>query len=221
MKPLPKFIAVIHIKDIDQAIQQTIVTTDNGVDGVFLIDHKRTHKHLTVAYAKVRNALPNYWIGLNFLDLYPRAAFVMLPQSADGLWLDSVEGFDVREIPENRSYRVFAGAAFKYQPQPSDNDLELHTKAIADVYDVATTSGPGTGEAADLQKIIRMKTAIGSRPLAIASGITAENIRHYLPYVDSFLVATGISKSFTELDPEKVQQLSMLIREYNRHQNDT
>ena len=39
-----------------------------------------------------------------------------------------------------------------------------------------TTSGSGTGIAADVAKIHTMKKAIGSHPLAIASGITPENM---------------------------------------------
>jgi predicted TIM-barrel enzyme len=56
-------------------------------------------------------------------------------------------------------------------------------------------------------KIQAMKLALGDSPLAIASGITPENIRRYLPHADAFLVATGISRSFTELDPEKLKTL--------------
>jgi predicted TIM-barrel enzyme len=52
-----------------------------------------------------------------------------------------------------------------------------------------------------------MKLALGDLPLAIASGIAPENIRRYLPHADAFLVATGISRSFTELDPEKLETL--------------
>lgn len=69
--------------------------------------------------------------------------------------------------------------------------------------DAVTTSGPGTGYAADIEKIRRMKQALGNTPLAIASGITPENIVNYLPHADCFLVATEISRNFTELDPVK------------------
>ena len=53
-----------------------------------------------------------------------------------------------------------------------------------------------------------MKEAVGDFPLAIASGITPENVADYLDVADCFLVATGISRSFTELDPAKVRSLS-------------
>jgi predicted TIM-barrel enzyme len=55
----------------------------------------------------------------------------------------------------------------------------------------------------------------GDYPLAIASGITPENIEKYLPYVDYFLVATGISKTFDEFDPEKRKLLAQKIHEFS------
>ena len=73
--------------------------------------------------------------------------------------------------------------------------------------DVVTTSGPGTGQPATREKITRMKRALGAFPLAIASGITPENVGDYLEVADCFLVATGISTSFTELDPGRLREL--------------
>ena len=59
-----------------------------------------------------------------------------------------------------------------------------------------------------------MKLALGDTPLAIASGITPENVEEYLPYADSLLVATGISNGFTELDPLRVRSLVERVRAF-------
>lgn len=59
-----------------------------------------------------------------------------------------------------------------------------------------------------------MKAAVGDFPLAIASGITPENVGEYLPWCDCFLVATGISCSFEELDPERVRALVGRVRAF-------
>lgn len=56
---------------------------------------------------------------------------------------------------------------------------------------------------------------IWKHPMGLASGITAENVSSFLPYVDCFLVATGISRDFHNLDESKVKQLVDLIRKYN------
>lgn len=55
----------------------------------------------------------------------------------------------------------------------------------------------------------------GNGPLALANGVTPENIDSFLPYADCFLVATGVSRSFRMLDPRKVKLLAEKIRAYN------
>ena len=78
--------------------------------------------------------------------------------------------------------------------------------------DVVTTSGPGTGWSASVEKIGAMKEALGDFPLAIASGVTPENVTDYLGIADCFLVATGISKSFEELDASLLEALLKKVR---------
>jgi len=57
-----------------------------------------------------------------------------------------------------------------------------------------------------------MKEAMGDHPLAIASGITPENVGTFLPYVDYVLCATGISDDFHNLNPDRVRQLVETVR---------
>jgi predicted TIM-barrel enzyme len=78
--------------------------------------------------------------------------------------------------------------------------------------DIVTTSGSGTGQSAHVDKIRSMKRAIDPFPLAVASGITPENVPQYLPISDCFLVATSISLSWSELDPERVATLVSRVR---------
>ncbi len=92
--------------------------------------------------------------------------------------------------------------------------MESACQIAARYMDVVTTSGPGTGESVDIDKIARMKKALGDTPLAIASGITPENVPDYLPHADSFLVATGISSSFEELDPARVRLLVQRVHSF-------
>ena len=106
----------------------------------------------------------------------------------------------------------FGGVAFKYQRQVED--LERAAKISRTYLDVVTTSGPGTGRSASPDKILAMKGALGECPLAIASGITPQNIHSYLDHADCFLAATGISKSFTELDAQLVRELVTTVRSY-------
>lgn len=82
--------------------------------------------------------------------------------------------------------------------------------------DVITTSWLVTSVAPDIEKIIRIKSLAGDHPVGLASGVTSENIHEYLPYTDISIVATGISKDYYNLDPNKVAQLAKIIEQYNR-----
>ena len=211
----PAFLPVIHVTSDDQAAEETKVAFDNGADGIFLIDHKRSANRLLDTYQRIRKEHPDKWIGINFLDLCSQKAIDKCPRDADGLWLDHIR--DINHVPNLRRWRVFAGTAFKYQPQP-ENERELieETLITACHFDVTTTSGPGTGEAADMEKLRVMKMACGLRPLAVASGVTVENVDAHLAFIDCFLVATGISKTFDRLDPEKVRALAEKIHNHKK-----
>jgi predicted TIM-barrel enzyme len=156
----------------------------------------------------------------------PEQVFGAVSGKVSGVWVDNA---GVEEAQEQQPYaervlaaraaRVpgclyFGGVAFKYQ-RPVE-DLEAACQVAARYRDVVTTSGPGTGHAAEVEKIRRMKQALGGTPLGIASGITPENVGDYLPHADCLLVATGISRSFTELDPALVLALVQRVAAFKR-----
>jgi len=107
---------------------------------------------------------------------------------------------------------LLRGVAFKYQ-RPVE-DLASAARIAMRYMDVVTTSGPGTGIAAEREKIVAMREATGDFPLAIASGITPDNVGDYLEVADCFLVATGISRSFSEIDAGRLHRLLARVREY-------
>ena len=87
-------------------------------------------------------------------------------------------------------------------------------EAVSFGVDVVTTSGMATGCAASIDKVEMMRRALGKHPLALASGVTPENVDSYLPYVDAFLVASGIEQEFGSFNPRRVAELVRRIREY-------
>ena len=111
----------------------------------------------------------------------------------------------------------FGGVAFKYQRTPTD--LEQTCRAATRFVDVVCTSGPGTGAAADVDKIAQIRDVIGDHPLAIASGITPSNVVDYLDLVDVFMVATGISRSFDQLDAALTSELVRHVQDYREGQS--
>ncbi len=215
MKPLPRFTTVIHVSSDAQAVEQANIAFDNGAGGIFLIDHDRYASDLIETYERVRGEIcyENKWVGVNFLDQHPWMAFQLASTMVglDAVWSDGYQGLEPGVGQKNRCM-TFVGSAFKYQRHPLD--VAEEAKRVSELCDVVTTSGPGTGMAASIDKIRLMKGALGEKPLALASGVTVDNVGLFLPYVDCFLVATGISKSFHELDPEKVKAMAQIINNY-------
>jgi len=212
----PVFLAVIHVEHLSQAARNAQIAQDEGADGIFLINHSLPALGLVECYNYIHEKQSDFWIGLNCLDL-GMSAVDFVPKTTAGLWIDNAgisEDEDpvaaARTFAERRRRSgwqgiYFGGVAFKYQ-DPVDDVAEAARLAVPFV-DVITTSGEGTGEAADVSKIRQMKETIGRHPLAIASGITPENVAEYLPWADCLLVATGVSDSHTELNPSRVRAL--------------
>lgn len=219
---------VVHVENEEQALRNVEIAKRAGADGVFLINHSMTTAALLEIYNAVREKFFDYWIGLNCLDITPLSVFShVLPLRLDisGVWTDNAmiseinphqsEARRILEIISEIGWRglYFGGVAFKYQPLV--NDLRLVIREASCLMDVITTSGEGTGIAADVEKIKTIWDALDEGiPLAIASGITPENVSEYLPFVDAFLVATGISDSDTELNENKTRTLVEKVHKY-------
>ena len=227
---MKRFLPVVHITDEAQALEQVAVARGARADGVWLIDHANTSAELLAVYRKVRAEHPDFWIGLNFLDETAVGAAVAVPIEADGLWTDDAGAqdigpkhwvFTVKGVLKNRGWKgeYFGGVAFKGQHHVTSQDQIkgswMAAKVALDWVDVVTTSGAATGVAAGMEKIRAMREVVPGR-LAVASGITVPNVGDYLPYVDDFLVATGISRDFHHLDPDKTAELAGIIHEFDK-----
>ena len=212
------FLAVIHVQNRDQMLRNVDIARKNGADGVFLINHDIDSSQLLYCYEEARKRHPSWWIGLNILGLSAGDAQKLLPEDASGLWTDYAGVTDEGNVQEASNFHkidtqwrglYFGGVAFKYQSPVTD--FEKVARYAIEYVDVITTSGEATGSAPPLEKIITMRKGAGVHPLAIASGMTPENVSAYLPYVDCFLVATGISDSHTELNATRTKEFSRRV----------
>ena len=226
------FLAVIHVVNETQALRNANLVLDEGADGVFLISHGTiSDEELINIYryvnATLRTKFKDPFVGLNCLSISGQDVFKLIPNYLSGIWLDNLGIQHDREyqygpgcILEARKKReasgwsglLFGGVAFKHQKAVSYENLPKTSQISTEFCDVVTTSGEATGRAPQVKKIRLIRGAVGDFPVAIASGITPENVKEFMPFADCFLVATGISNSFTELDPVKVRTLSEAIR---------
>jgi uncharacterized protein len=213
---------VIHVETEAQALQQCEVASKAGCKGVFLINHRIKNTKLIPIFDSIFLQFPKLWAGVNFLDLNAKQALLKVPTFCKGLWVDDayihegVSTFDAMEMWANvmkyENLLYFGSVAFKYQKPVTD--VKTVARHAAPFMDVVMTSGDATGSPAWIGKVVAMKEAIGNGHLGLASGVTSNNVKDYLPYVDVFLVSTGISKSFTELDLDSTKQLNDMVSSF-------
>ena len=213
------FLAVIHVVDAKQVMRNVHIARRNGADGVFLINHDVDVAYLLDCYDQVRSRHTSYWIGLNLLGKSALDARTLIPENASGLWTDNAgihddhivdDAFEMRKRNSRWSGVYFGGVAFKHQ-QPVKN-LEAIARRAAPYVDVITTSGDATGEAPMVEKIRELRHGAGNHPIAIASGMTPDNVRDFMPYANCFIVATGISNSHSELNASLVKKFSHALQ---------
>lgn len=224
---------VIHPLSWDAALTAVEQVHSVGAPGLFLINQGLDTRDVLRLVLEVRRRHPELWVGVNLLGHPPAEALARALEACegrlDGLWSDSA-GIEEDAPPELQpagqafvaarqrlGWRglYFGGVAFKYQRPVAAANLPAAARAAAPYLDVLCTSGPGTGQQADRDKVATLHRAGGDAlPLALASGVTIENVADYLPYVSAFLVGTGIEHSFGVLDPIRLAVLARAIAAY-------
>ncbi len=217
-----KIYPVIHHLNRNLSIAQARLAHEAGADGVFLISHNGQNSELPNVGGDIRDLeIPGFKVGVNFLGWSPLDAYKTAEEMGmDMLWLDapgissrglSNSGVRLAQYFRDRTFdqvEVFASVAFKYQPH------ELIPSAAAalarNLGFIPTTSGPATGVAPDLQKVVDMYGQAG--PLAVASGMTADNVTPFVPYLSHILIATGVSVDEHHFDFEQLCRFVGTVR---------
>lgn len=226
------FLPVVHPVSWDAALTAVEQVHAVGAPGLFLINQGLGTRDVLRLILEVRRRHPELWVGVNLLGHPPAEALELALEACegrlDGLWSDNA-GIEEDAPPELQPAGLafaaarqrlgwrglyFGGVAFKYQRPVAAANLPAAARAAAPYLDLLCTSGPGTGQKADVEKIAALHSA-GALPLALASGVTVENVADYLPYVSAFLIGTGIEHSFGILDPIRLDALARTIAAYH------
>lgn len=205
-----KIFPVVHYKDHQTALEEAaIMDSFEGVDGLFLISHTGEEEKVIASAMKIKLDYPHLKVGVNLLSADPNDVISRVASCGlDMAWFDDlgvtskdigIEAYSVSAYAKVAGIDVFCGVAFKYQKPELQPDVAARAARSVDL--IPTTSGPATGKAPAVEKIQKM----AGGPLAIASGMTPDNIATFAPYLTHVLVATGISKNFHQVDPEKLE----------------
>ncbi|CAN5194710.1 hypothetical protein BH09PAT3_BH09PAT3_5010 [soil metagenome] len=206
-----KIFPVVHVGEPHLAAEQATLALTLNADGVYLINHGLDVENydLFSAFNASDDLNPGAYIGVNLLGVRPLNVLVRLQRAVeagdlkrypDAIWCDDAskednpgETLDYRNgVPALRSVRYLGGVAFKYT-KTYDEEPAVVAK-LAQVYrpyvDVVTTSGAETGSAAPRDKLAAMHGA--TNYLALASGVSLENIHSYHGVVDEVLVSSSV-----------------------------
>ena len=220
---------VIHVLDIDQTIKNVEIANSGNCPGVFLINHDFGINEFLPIITAARQSYPDYWMGINFLAVTGLEAFPVIANlekhgcQIDAYWADDaridevspvgdqIEAAAILDIKRKLGWSglYFGGTAFKKQRKVAPQNYGKSASIAREFMDVVTTSGVATGRAADTDKIRVFREACGDKPIALASGITPENVDAYAEDVDCLMVATGINAEddFYNIDPARLCEL--------------
>lgn len=205
-----ELIPVIHIVKNSQLYNNIDTCIECGIKKIFLINHNgnSTTESLINSAVHIKSNF-GLWVGINFLNLTTEEALA-IDADFDGLWCDA--NISSQIAIDNRKFKgtVFGCVAFKYQPQPTDLEIALNDAKLW--MDVITTSGAGTGKQTPVQKVLNFKEIINEHPMAIASGVSINNISLYNDVVDYLLVASSITDRNEIIQKEKLMELVNFIK---------
>lgn len=200
-----EIIPVIHMLDEDQVFKNIELCVDCGIEKVFLINHVVSVQELLMCTYKVKDQYPNLWVGVNMLGMPTHISLSNPLFGIDGLWCDDT--ISNEQATKVRAFKgmFFGGLAFKYQSQPTD--LESSCKEAILATDVATTSGSGTGKAPTNVEINNIRGYLGDHPMAIASGVSVDNVDSYKGIVNYLLVTSSITDANEMIIKDKLIRL--------------
>jgi hypothetical protein len=218
----PEIWAVIHVAHDDESLaeQSAEHAANAGCHGILLISMDGHDENLCQLALRIK---ANKWIGstkigVNHLTLPLLESLQQnIDAGLDATWTDrsihsdqkiSDDHLAAANLLKTRpNHTLFCGVAFKYQR--AETNPSAAANLARELGFVPTTSGPGTGKAANPERIQKMQDTQGGQKLqlALASGVTPENVANYKNTVTHILVATGISETFNLISIEKAKTL--------------
>lgn len=223
------FLPVVLVKNFKQTSSSIRNAKSAGADGVFLVSNGTMETKELIMILQVNKVLfPDFWMGVNIVGVDARDVFFSLSlhidNLPDGILIEDTycgvkgktysaesiasEWMKYKEYRENTLY--FGGVGFKDSSKPFD--IIEATENAQNTMDIVTTSGAKTGKAAEVEKIKAMYES-SKKPIALASGISNENIKDYLPYVDYFLVESSIEHNGIICE-DRTRKLAETIHEW-------
>jgi uncharacterized protein len=115
------------------------------------------------------------------------------------------------------SVAVFADVQVKHAVPLGDCRIENSASDTLErgLAEALILSGTGTGVAADLVDVRKVREACHDARLLLGSGVTAQNVAEFLPFVDGCIVGSSLKRGgrvANPVDPKRVAALARALR---------
>lgn len=207
---------------LEDALKDFEVSFANGADAIVYegSDYNKLDSYLT----EIRKKYPEAVLGVNFLGddknlhSYRQTFQLAKKHHAQIAWTD-FSGVDlIKEAPEVSLHDIDAhkpdttfyvsGIHMKYSTLVDVNkSIEKSALQAMGWVDGIVITGPKTGVATDPERARRVRTVVGNYPVGAASGVSPENIKTLLPYIDYVLVNSAIADKNHRIIGEKLKAL--------------
>ena len=112
---------------------------------------------------------------------------------------------------------IFADVHVKHAVPLGDGTIEdsAHDTVERGLADALIVSGVGTGQAAEIADVERVRRACPKTKLLLGSGVNAANVKHYLRFADGVIVGSSLKrdgKLANPVDPKRVAALLHSMR---------
>jgi uncharacterized protein len=109
--------------------------------------------------------------------------------------------------------RIFADVHVKHAVPLGNLPIEIAARDTIErgLADALIISGTGTGEAADVSDVQRVRHACPSAKILLGSGVTVENVEHYFE-ADGFIVGTSLKRGGNVGSPVDIKRVAALAK---------
>jgi BtpA family len=205
-----------------ECLQDLENSFNNGADAIVFEGHD--YKKMDGLFTEIRKKYPTQVIGVDFLGpdenlyTYKETFDLAKKHKLQIAWTDfsgvdqikEANDANLHDIQANTDPNIFyvSGVHMKYSNlMDANKTIEKSALQAMGFVDGIILTGPKTGVAADPEKAIRVKKVVHDYPVGLASGVSAENIKPFLPYIDFVLVNTSIADKNHRIIPDKVKAL--------------
>jgi predicted TIM-barrel enzyme len=199
--------AMLHLKGespedrLKRAVIEADIYAECGVDAMIVEDYFGDVSDVENALAYLSKERPQYLLGVNVLDNFPKSYELALQYGAKFMQVDSICGHLAPEDEQQyfemvEAYRgdgklaVLGGVRFKYQPYLSNRSLSEDLAIGMSHCDAITITGAGTGLDTGTDKIREFREIVGGFPLVVAAGMSKETVQEKLSIGDAAIVGS-------------------------------